>query len=421
MIVNLSTEQIRTVDQMRTFVEGAELAEIGHVDLDGAYTLIGRTLERVLYPCLGKADKGVVKRFLEKATGLSRAQITRLIGQHRRTGGLRDHRKKPPARPFFRRYTPHDAAWLAEVDEAFGQLSGPATKEILRRMYEVHGDERFERLASISNGHIYNLRKSRSYRTGRLTFRATRSTPVSIGKRRKPTPEGKPGFLRVDTVHLGDREGEKGIYIINVVDEVTQFQHLGAVPHITQYFLIPVLKTLVTSFPFTIQGFHADNGSEFINHRVAEFLDKLHIGEFTKSRPRKSNDNALVESKNGSVVRRWLGHIHIPGHLAPQVDAFLRDTLSPLLNFHRPCLFSVDDISASGRVRKRYPQAGVATPYDRLRSLPDADGYLRPGVTFEALDRVALEIPGFEAAQLARRARNELLRTLAEEARGSAA
>ena len=106
MIVNLSTEQIRTVDQMRTFVEGAELAEIDHVDLDGAYTLIGRTLERVLYPCLGKADKGVVKRFLEKATGLSRAQITRLVGQHRRTGGLRDHRKKPPARPFSRRYTP---------------------------------------------------------------------------------------------------------------------------------------------------------------------------------------------------------------------------------------------------------------------------------------------------------------------------
>ena len=105
-----STEQIRTVDQMRTFVEGAELAEIGHVDLDGAYTLIGRTLERVLCPCLGKADKGVVKRFLEKATGLSRAQITRLVGQHRRTGGLRDHRKKPPARPFSRRYTPRDAA-----------------------------------------------------------------------------------------------------------------------------------------------------------------------------------------------------------------------------------------------------------------------------------------------------------------------
>ncbi len=92
-----------------------------------------------------------------------------------------------------------------------------------------------------------------------------------------------------------------------------------------------------------------------------------------------------------------------------------------MLNFHRPCLFSVQDISANGRVRKRYPQAEVATPYDRLRSLPGAEGYLRPGVTFEALDRLALETPDFEATQLARRARNELLRTLAEEAQGSAA
>ena len=74
MIVNLSTDQIRTVDQMRSFVEGIELAEIAHLDRAGAYALISRTLERVLYPRLGKADKGVVKRFLEKATGLSRSQ-----------------------------------------------------------------------------------------------------------------------------------------------------------------------------------------------------------------------------------------------------------------------------------------------------------------------------------------------------------
>ena len=107
------------------------------------------------YPRLGKADRGVVKRFLEKATGLSRAQITRLIAEHGRTGHIRDHRNKPPARPFPRRYTPADVALLAEVDKAYNQApSGPGTKKILRRMYEVHDGERFKRLDSISNGHI---------------------------------------------------------------------------------------------------------------------------------------------------------------------------------------------------------------------------------------------------------------------------
>ncbi len=329
MIVNLSLDQIRTVDQMRAFVEGADRAEITHLDRDGAYALITVAVERVLYPRLGRADKGTVLRFLEKATGLSRAQIDRLVRQHRRTGHIRDHRNKPPARPFPRRYTPADIALLAEVDEAYGQLSGPATKEILRRMYELHGDERFRRLASISNGHIYNLGKTRSYRRGRLTFHQTRSTPVRIGQRRKPTPDGSPGHLRVDTVHLGDREGNKGIYVINVVDEVTQFQHLGAVPNITESYLIPLLEALITALPFTVEALHADNGSEYVNHRVVELLNKLRIGTFTKSRPRRTNDNALVESKNGSIVRKWLGHTYVPGPLAPRVDAFLRDTPSP--------------------------------------------------------------------------------------------
>ena len=68
-----------------------------------------------------------------------------------------------------------------------------------------------------------------------------------------------------------------------------------------------------------IQGIHADNGSEYINHRVAALLNKLRIGEFTKSRPRHCNDNvprssrgqALAESKNASVVRKYIGHGHI--------------------------------------------------------------------------------------------------------------
>ena len=420
MIVTLRTERIRTLDQIRAFLDGSEPTDFRFAGRASAYDFVRRTLVRFEFHGLKRDEKGLVKRFIEKVTGYSRSQITRLVKQHRRTGGIRDHRKKPPARPFPRRYTPYDAALLAEVDEAFGQLSGPATKVVLWRMYHVYGDRRFKRLAGISNGHIYNLRRSRAYRTGRLTLRETRSTPVGFGVRRKPRPDGRPGFLRVDTVHLGDLGGRKGAYVINVVDEVTQFQHLGAVPRITQHFMVPVLKDLISAFPFTVKAFHADNGSEYISCEVADLLNRLHIPTFTKSRPRRSNDNALVESKNGSVVRRWLGHIHVSHELVPQLDAFLRDSLCPLLNFHRPCLFPTEVTSASGRVRKTYRQDDVATPYQHFRSLAGAERFLRPGVTFKALDQLASATSDLDAAKGVQRARDALFRAIGQ-ARDSAA
>ena len=418
--MTLRTERIRTLDQIRAFLDGSEPTDFRFAGRDSAYDFVRQTLVRFEFHGLKRDEKGLVKRFIEKVTGYSRSQITRLVKQHRRTGGIRDHRKDPPARPFPRRYTPYDAALLAEVDEAFGQLSGPATKVVLWRMYHVYGDRRFKRLAGISNGHIYNLRRSRAYRTGRLTLRETRSTPVGFGVRRKPRPDARPGFLRVDTVHLGDLGGRKGAYVINVVDEVTQFQHLGAVPRITQHFMVPVLKDLISAFPFTVKAFHADNGSEYINREVTDLLNRLHIPTFTKSRPRRSNDNALVESKNGSIVRRWLGHIHVPHDLVPQLDAFLRDSLCPLLNFRRPCLFPTEVTSASGRVRKTYRQDDVATPYQHFRSLAGAEGFLRPGVTFEALDQLASATTDLDAAKAVQRARDALFRAIGQ-ARDSAA
>ena len=355
-----------------------------------------------------------MREFLAKVTGYSGSQLTRLIGQQRRTGHIRDHRLRPPARPFATVYTTADAVLLAEVDEAFGQLSGPATKRILWRQRHVFGDERFERLARISNGHIYNLRGRRAYRRARTTFRQTRGAPSSIGKRRRPRPEGRPGFVRVDTVHSGDLGGEKGAYIINMVDEVTQYQQRAAVPRITEHFMVPVLGALLAAFPFRVLGFHADNGSEYINHRVAGMLNKLHVTEFTKSRPRRSNDNALVESKNGNVVRRWLGHSHIPEDLAPQANAFLRDFLSPFLNHHRACLFAIEVEGKGGRRRRKYPQDQVMTPYEKLGSLPKADGFLKPSITFEQLDTAAHAATDLEAAQEVQQARKALFQLVAQ-------
>ena len=274
-------------------------------------------------------------------TGLSRAQTARLIWQYRATGRIRD-RRGPPTRPFPRRYTGEDIRLLAEVDALHGTLSGPATRKRCERAYQVFADPRFERLARISNGHLYNLRHSTTYQRRRGNVEKTRAVHIRIGERRRPHPQGRPGFVRADTVHQGDLDGAKGLYHINLVDEVTQFQLIGSVQRISEHFLLPVLEALLGSFPFIIEGFHADNGSEFVNHQVARLLNKLHIGQFTRSRPRRSNDNALAESKNGSVVRKHFGHAHIPSRFATEVNEFAQHVLSPYLSKRSVLAWSAD-------------------------------------------------------------------------------
>ena len=339
MILTLDTERLRTLEEIRTFMEGNRPVDFRSADRAGAYEFVRRTLVRFRYGTLDKPSKGLLKEFLGKVTGLSRAQLTRLIGQYRATGRIED-RRRGPARPFERRHVVADIRLLAEVDGILGGLCGPATRRLLQRQFEVFGDLRFERLAGLSNSHLYRLRQTTTYRRRRTPTTKTRPVQIAIGERRKPHPGGRPGFLRVEAI--------------------------------SEAFLLPVLEQLIDAFPFRIMGFHTDNGSEYINHRTARLLDKLHVEEFTKSRPRRSNDNALVESKNGTVVRRHLGHAHIPRRHAARVNDFTHHVLSPFLNYHRPCHFPVETVGDDGRATKRYPYANVATPYDKLKSLDAA-------------------------------------------------
>lgn len=407
----LKTQGLQTLDQVRAFVEGARPLGFQAPARDAAYKWIADELRRFRYHRLRKADKGLVRRYLETVTGLSRAQMTRLVGQFRDTGRIRDRRGRP-AKPFARRYTSADIRLLAEVDRLHGTLSGPATRKLCERAFRVYGDARFKRLATLSNGHLYNLRHSTTYQRVRGPFDKTRPAQVAIGERRKPRPNGRPGFLRVDSVHQGDQDGTKGLYHINLIDEVTQFQFVGTVERISERFLLPVLEALLRAFPFVVCAFHADNGSEYINHRVAKLLEKLRIQEFTKSRARRTNDNALVESKNGSVVRKHLGYAHIPGDHAEQVNRFTQNVLSPYLNFHRPCFFPTEHIDAKGRPRKRYRYQDMMTPYDKLKSLPNAAQYLKPGVSFDKLDAIAHHMSDNAAAEQLNQARDELFLAL---------
>lgn len=310
-----------------------------------------------------------------------------------------------------RRYTAEDIRLLAEMDALHGTLAGTTTRKLCERAFTVHGEARFERLAGISNGHLYNLRQHQTYLSKRGLFDKTRPTKVNIGERRKPYPDGRPGYLRIDSVHQGDLDGIKGVYLINAVDEVTQFQAVFAVAHISEAYLLPVLAAMMDAFPFVIRGVHSDNGSEYINRKVAELLEKLRI-EQTKSRSRQTNDNALAESKNASTVRKYLGYSHIPQHFASQVNVFTVEVLSPYLNFHRPCHFPAEYTDKKGRIRKRYRYQDMMTPYEKFRSLPEAESHLKKGTTLKKLDAMAAECSDNEAAQRLNEARTTLFQLI---------
>jgi hypothetical protein len=384
---NPSLEQIRALldASQEMHFEGEGRAEI--------YAWVDGTLRQQDYSRQGRADKGLLRQFVAKMTGLSRAQMTRLIQRY--SQGLAVTPTAYRRRRFPRRYTSDDVTLLVELDQAHGTLSGPATRKILEREFQLFGHRQYQRLATISVAHLYNLRARSSYRRQGIAYQETRPTPVSIGERRKPNPSGQPGYLRVDTVHQGDLDGVKGVYHINAVDEVTQWQVIGATPQLGEAWLIPVLEAMLAQFPFQIRGFHSDNGSEFINYSVAKLLNKLLV-EQTKSRPRHSNDNGLAETKNGAVVRKHMGYNHIASQHAAPVATFYREHLNPYLNFHRPCgqpEIITDPKGKQKRIYRRY-----ATPCEVFQQLPDAAGYLRPGQTLKALALQSQQHSDTEAA-----------------------
>ena len=236
---------LETIEQIRAFVASTEAIEFSMESTPERYAWIQGTLIRLRYVTLNKGNKGVVRSYLGKVTGYSRQQLTRLIGQYKRTGKL-GHRRQPRHR-FTAHYSAEDIVLIAQTDELHGTLSGPATKKIFEREYTLFGNLAYERLAGISVSHLYNLRKCIGYRRQRRHFTKTQASPVKIAERRKPNPEGQPGYLRVDTVHQGDLDGRKGVYHINAVDEVTQYEIVASVERISEAYLLPVLDG---SLPF---------------------------------------------------------------------------------------------------------------------------------------------------------------------------
>ncbi len=299
---------------------------------------------------------------------------------------------------FKRIYTTEGIKTLAELDKRHDTPYGMMIKKLCERAFNRFKDEAYERLSNISVSHIYNLRKSSGYKKYRCHYDKTKSRKKTpIGQRRRPKANGKPGYIRIDTGHQGDIDGRKGVYHINTVDEVTQFEVVVSVEKRSERYLIPALEVLLAAFPFKIINFHSDNDCEYINKTVACLLGKLLI-EFTKSRPRHSNDNALAEGKNAAIVRKVFGYTHIPQQYAAQLNTFNQNLLNTYVNYHRPCLFPRLVANKKGKQKKIYEYKLMMTPYEKFKSLPDAEVYLKDGLCFKMLDDIASAMSDNEAA-----------------------
>ena len=181
----------------------------------------------------GKASRGLLRRYIEKITGMSRAQVTRLIGRYMASGrvGARAYRRHR----FAARYTIADIELLASVDEAHETLSGAGNASHSGAGVFGSTASRNMRgwLRSLSS-HIYNLRRDRGYRQRRLNYVKTKPTGVTIAERRRPNAQGRPGYLRVDAVHpKGIRTGPKASFTSTPSTEVTQWQIVAATERIS--------------------------------------------------------------------------------------------------------------------------------------------------------------------------------------------
>lgn len=397
MNTNMDDSRIVSIAQLEEFVKSSQKLVVELETIEDKYAFIDKTVDRFRYRKLPRKEKHTVYLYLRKFTGYRKAQLLRLI-KRAVLGKLtrKEYKRKNPNRI----YNATDIKLLEKTDEFHLRLNAVATHEIFRREYEVFHHKEFKNISQISVSHINNLRRHPVYVNSWVN--ATKPREITIGSTKPPETNNLPGSIRVDTVHQRD------VYHINSVDEITQWEIVVCVPTIAESTLGPALTLMLSQYPFTIFNFHSDRGSEFINHLVAQILNKLLIKQ-TKSRSRHCNDNALVETKNGSVVRKNMGYCHINQDKADQINDYYFKFLNPYLNFHRPCLYLTNTQKDNfGRERRVYGE--VKVPYDKLREVyrQTKKNFLISSTSWEKLDTIAYQYSDNEFAEIVRKEERKL-------------
>jgi hypothetical protein len=158
MRVRMQNSEALTPEQIGAFLTASVGIDFTGQSREERYAWVQSTLIGQRYLSLGKKERGAVRAWLAKVTGLSLPQITRLIRSYRQSGEIRV--RQGARRRFPTKYTAEDLELLIEVDRAHQCLSGPATRRILEREWRVFGKQPYARLAEISVAHLYNLRRA---------------------------------------------------------------------------------------------------------------------------------------------------------------------------------------------------------------------------------------------------------------------
>ncbi len=400
MQITMDDSRILNIAQLADFLKGSEKMPFSLTgeSIEKKYAFVDKILKRFCYSKLSKKDKKVVLWYIQKVTGYKKERVYQLVGKAEK-GSLKKalyQRIKP-----HKIYTSFDVKRLENTDELHLRLSEDATKEILRREYEVFGKKEFQTIARISHSHISNLRKSLTYKNFWINHTKARQIPIGITK--PPENFGRPGSIRIDSV------SQKDVYHINSIDEITQWEIVFCIPQLSESCMLPALQEIFDQYPFHLFNFHSDRGHETINYLVANMLQKLLIKQ-TKSRSYHSGDNALVETKNGSIIRKNMGWQHINQTMCDPINEYYKSYFNPYLNFHRPCAFPTIITDEKGKKKKAYNQYQV--PYERLKNIPNSKKYLKSGVTFEKLDRIAYEKSDNEFATILREEERKLFQQI---------
>lgn len=405
MQITMNDSRITSIAQIQDFLKASQKIpfSLENESIEKKYEFIDKTLKKFFYVKLPKKQKKIVIWYLQKVTGYKKERLYQLVAKAQK-GNLK--------KALYRRVKPHkiyttgDMKLLEKTDELHLRLSEDATKEILRREYEVFHNQNYQTISRISHSHISNLRHAPSYKN--FWINHTKARQIPIGVTRPPENFGRPGSIRIDSI------SQKDVYHINSVDEITQWEIVFCVPQLSESCMLPALKEIFSQYPFHIFNFHSDRGKETINYLVVELLQRLLIKQ-TKNRSYHSGDNALVETKNGSVIRKNMGWEHINQKFCDDINHYYKTFFNSYLNFHRPCAFPTIQIDEKGKKTKTYNHYEI--PYERLKSLPNAKKFLTPQATFENLDAVAYSYSDNEFATIMREEERKLFQKIREKDR----
>lgn len=315
-----------------------------------------------------KKGKGVLLGEFVKVTGYSRKSAIRLLRRNKAPGAERRGRPK--------RYSAKATAMLVVLWEAANRICSqrlhPFIPELLR-VLEQHGEMRVEpeiaaQLQQMSPATID--RRLRPYRQRGKRRSLSTTKPGSLLKGSIPlrtfgeVERKQPGTMQVDLLaHCG--ESTEGFYLftLSAVDEATGWGEWVVVWGKGQERVGAAIHRVHKRLPFPLQGLHTDNGGEFINQPLYTYCQGEKI-RFTRCRPYKKNDNALVEEKNGSVVRRLVGYERYSSKQAYEKLNEVYDLLRLYCNFFQPVLKLIAKSRQGSKVHKEYDTA--QTPYRRV-------------------------------------------------------